>query len=306
MPLPHCSPPRWPANIPAARFASRLRTDHPRSCRFALIGLPDDTGVRLNNGRPGARAGPDAFRAALARYGVAEPDGWDWPTVFDAGDVVPAAPRDDSRPALVAALHETHDRVTAAVRALIDAGLTPFAIGGGHDLTFPFVRAAASTFGPLDAVYLDAHLDVRAEPGSGMPFRRLIETNAVRSLHVHGLNALANAREHVAYFRAHAGIVHPPHSPAGVFPSPTATGGAFLSIDLDVLDAAHAPGVSALNPCGWTVAQAEAWALAAGRTPHVRCADIMELNPAHDDDGRTARVAAHLFLSFLRGFAERP
>jgi len=53
-----------------------------------------------------------------------------------------------------------------------------------------------------------------------------------------------------------------------------------------VLDAAHAPGVSALNPSGWTVREAEAWALVCGADKRVRCFDLMELNPAHDPDGR--------------------
>ena len=65
------------------------------------------------------------------------------------------------------------------------------------------------------------------------------------------------------------------------------------------------PGVSALNPAGWTVRDAEAWVRACGADPRVRCFDIMELNPAHDPDGRTARVAAHLFLTFLASFAQR-
>jgi arginase family enzyme len=47
-------------------------------------------------------------------------------------------------------------------------------------------------------------------------------------------------------------------------------------------------------------------ALLAGQDPGVRCFDIMELCPAHDEGGRTARLAAHVFLSFLRGFAGRP
>jgi arginase family enzyme len=77
----------------------------------------------------------------------------------------------------------------------------------------------------------------------------------------------------------------------------------FVSFDLDVLDAAHAPGVSAINPAGWTCARPKPGWRACGADPRVRCFDLMELNPAHDPDGRTARVAAHLFLSFLQGFA---
>ena len=52
-----------------------------------------------------------------------------------------------------------------------------------------------------------------------------------------------------------------------------------------------------------TSAQAARWA---GRDPRVVCFDLMELCPAHDVGGRTARVACHLFLSFLRGMSERP
>lgn len=89
---------------------------------MGLIGLADDLGVRLNSGRPGAKGGPSAFRAALARYGSSDAA---WPGVFDAGDVDPA-PGDDA-----AALDRTHARVTEAVAALLDAGLLPVGVGGG-------------------------------------------------------------------------------------------------------------------------------------------------------------------------------
>ena len=149
----------------------------------------------MNHGRLGATGGPLAFRAALARYGAAEPAGIAWPGVFDAGDVVPGA-----------TLEETHERVKAAAGALLEAGLLPVMIGGGHDLTYPFVRAlAARTAEPLDGVYFDAHLDVRAETGSGMPFRRLVEDCGVRSLTVHGLDPFANSAEHVEWFAGHGG-----------------------------------------------------------------------------------------------------
>ncbi len=80
----------------------------------------------------------------------------------------------------------------------------------------------------------------------------------------------------------------------------------FVSIDLDCIDSAYAPGVSAPNPAGLSPQRITAYAHAAGECPNVRCFDIMELNPDHDQDGRTARLAAHLLLSFLRGLAHRP
>jgi formiminoglutamase len=284
----------------------------------ALIGLGDDLGVRLNHGRPGAAEGPRAFRDALAKYGVAEP-GWEWPVVFDAGDIVPAS--GDSE----ATLHDTHWRVTEAVGALLDLGLFPIAVGGGHDLTFGFVRAVAQRTGRgMAGIYFDAHLDVRETVGSGMPFRRLVEDCHVSALRVAGVNELANSGAHKAWFGAHGGVVlgegARPRDVLGERPEagrveggsysvrgPELPGQAalFASFDLDVLDAAHAPGVSALNAAGWSVARAEEWVHAMGRERRVRCFDIMELNPAFDAEGRTARVAAHLFLTFLRGVAER-
>lgn len=287
---PHLVPANWPKEIPASRFAASIRRDSPDGCQIALIGLPDDRGVWMNHGRPGAAAGPTAFRAALARYGSADSAAGPMPRIYDAGDVTVS----DS-------LEETHRRVTAATTALLDAGLFPIAIGGGHDLTFPFVRAVAARFPKPVGVYFDAHLDVRETTGSGMPFRKLIEDCGVSALHLHGFRPLVNSREHFAWFKAHGGKIHPDKAKVAL---PKAKH-LFVSFDLDVLDSAHAPGVSALNPAGWTVREAEAWVRACGANKSVRCFDLMELNPAHDADGRTARAAAHLFLTFLAGFSSR-
>lgn len=290
MPIPHCQPGTWPS-VSDSRFASLIQRTQPDGCEIALIGMPDDTGVKMNNGRPGAAQGPAALRQALASYGVADASGWNWPTVFDAGDVV-FEPGD---------LTETHRRVTEAVHTLVEHGMFPIGIGGGHDLTFPFVRGMVGSGPPMQGVYFDPHLDVRDEAGSGMPFRRLVESGAANALTIHGFQSLANSSEHVRWFQANGGRISD-LSPSDPWPPRDV----FVSLDLDVIDQAHAPGVSALNPNGWTPPLAEAWVAAAGRNPRVRCFDIMELNPVHDDNGRTARLAAHLLLVFLRAYTERP
>jgi arginase family enzyme len=182
-------------------------------------------------------------------------------------------------------------------------GLFPVAIGGGHDLTFPFVRGVIEHWKDrtvtIDAgVYFDAHLDVRENTGSGMSFRRLIEDCAVKHLEVRGANPMVNAREHWRWFLTHGGT-------DGDGRSTTPGRNRFVSVDLDVLDAPVAPGVSAPNPAGWTVDRLSEQVRALGADPGVRCLDIMELNPTFDIDGRTARAAVHVFLSFLRGLAAR-
>ena len=301
-PIPHTIHARWP-DRPDTRYAGTIQTDSPEGCEIAFLGMPDDTGIKLNNGRPGANDGPAAFRRALAHYGTAAPEALTWPVVYDAGNV-PAAGHNAKT------LAETHGRVTEAVGAILDAGLFPIGIGGGHDLSFPFIRALAERItresgaeGRLEVVAFDPHLDVREEVGSGMPFRALVEQCGIKTLHNFGANPLVNAREHTAWFAAHGGTMHPGESFDAFFAN--APCDLAVSFDLDLLDAAYAPGVSAMNPYGWTPAQATAAVLAAGRCPRVRCFDIMELSPPNDHADRTSRLAAHLFLTFLRGYAQR-
>jgi formiminoglutamase len=308
--IPHTTPGLWPDPIPESRFASRIRRDSPEGCRVAILGLADDLGVRLNNGRPGAKDGPRAFRAALARYGVADPYGWEWPAVYDAGDIIPAEGDDE------AALHETHRRVTEATAALLELGLFPIGIGGGHDLTFPFVRAVAQRLAPkrLGGVYFDAHLDVRETVGSGMPFRRLVEECGVGPLDIVGCAPHVNSREHVEWFRAHGGRYQRNETqnwwsrtvsnvPWPEWPEGDAS--FFCSFDLDCLDSSIAPGVSAPNASGLLQRDVEARVHKLAKHTGCACFDIMELNPNFDQDWRTARVAAYLFLTFLTGRVRR-
>jgi arginase family enzyme len=286
-------------------------------CGVAILGLADDTGVAMNHGRVGAREGPGAFRAALARYGVAEPMGLGgpgglgatkgYPLVFDAGDVVPGG-----------TLEETHERVSEAAGQLAEMGMVVVGVGGGHDLTFPLVRgvSAGRERAGLGAIrhglYVDPHLDVRAEAGSGMAFRALVERAGVRELVNVGAEGLVNSREHGEWFATNGGRVVGSVAEASEWLSRAESAGgagvsAFVSLDLDALDGAYGPGVSAVNPNGLTPGEMAAVARAAGRAAArgtVASFDVMELNPVHDVDQRTARVAAYLFLSFLSGMAE--
>lgn len=280
----------WPEGDPPRKLADRIRRETDPTDAVTILGFPDDAGVVMNGGRAGAADGPRAFRGALLRYGTARPAGFQWPGVVDAGDVEPAE-----------TLTETHRRASEASGRLVEGGALPVGIGGGHDFTYALVRGVAQGLDePLTGIYLDAHLDVRPTEGSGMSFRRLVDEGHVGELHVHGLDPYATSPDHLAWFTDHGGDV-------GAFgpEDPWPKGPLFVSIDLDALDQAFAPGVSAANPCGLTPREVEAWARAAGRHPGVRCFDLMELSPRWDQGGRTARLAARLFLAFLHGVAER-
>ena len=311
-PIPFTRPPEWPP-IKPGRFAATIEIAPAAGCPIALLGLPDDTGVRLGGGRTGAAEGPRAFRAALARFGTTFDLDAGAPLdvrVLDAGDVEPAAGDDE------AALAETHARVEAAARALHEAGCVTVGIGGGHDLALPCIAAWARQRGqPVGGINLDAHLDVRESAGSGMPFRRLI-TGGHLDAHAFvelGLGRFANDRADVEWARAQGATLVPAtemRAPgfalAPLLERALAPGAGFVSIDLDGIDAAAAPGVSAPSPLGVGVADATQLAEAAGRDRRVGHFNLMELCPPHDHEGRTARVAALLFLSFIAGWRGRP
>lgn len=312
MTLPHLQPADWPAVSPG-RFAGGIARgpNPPKGAAIALIGLPDDLGIRLNGGRAGAALGPTAFRAAMAKFGVAFDAGSSRAIpdiVWDAGDIAPVPGAD------AAALNATHARVTEALLEVHRAGLLPVCVGGGHDLTFPSVRALAQhRGGAVGGINIDPHLDVRENPGSGMPFRALIEGRHLdpRRFSTLGVGRFSNSRAHVEWLGSRGGAIAPieelARDPAAGFRASAARAGddAFVSFDLDSIDGADAPGVSAVNPAGLTPREAAIIVRAAGADPRVRHFDLMELNPAHDDDGRTARVAAFLFLNFVSAFAGR-
>lgn len=294
------------------RLAARLQRASHHGCRCALLGLPDDLGVQLNGGRPGANLGPSHFRAALARFGVA----WDGLRgreldlhVYDAGDVEPA-PGDGE-----AALFETHQRVLDAVTYLHEHGLIPVCVGGGHDLSLPAISALSRRAGgPIGGINLDAHLDVRARVGSGMPFRRLIEGEHLdprRFVEV-GLGRFSNDAHDLEWLGERgAWLLHAETvlaqglDPAALLARATSEGSAFVSIDLDGLDQSVAPAVSSPNPLGLRLLDAARLAEAAGAHAAVRHFDLMELCPRFDPDSRTARSAVLLFLHFLTGLMER-
>jgi arginase family enzyme len=142
-----------------------------------------------------------------------------------------------------------------------------------------------------------------------MPFRALIEHCGVSSLACVGAVPLVNTRQHHEWFTKHGGIAYPYPSP----PTPeqliashlSGPAHAFVSLDMDVMHMHQAPGVSAMNAAGLPADLIGRYLLACGASPSVRCFDIMELSPPHDESGRTARLAAQMFLMFLQGLAQR-
>lgn len=272
----------------------------------ALIGFASDEGVRRNHGRVGAVEGPDALRAALAPLAVLDGTG----VLVDAGDV--AVERgDDAAPG---DLEAGQAALGAALADLLDAHDLAVVLGGGHETAYASYRGlvgsgrvrAGTRVGILN---LDAHFDLREapRPSSGTPFLQALrdadaadhglayavvgisEANNTRVLfdtaREHGVTWLTDEQSQTADVTNVRRFVRGFIQAVDVL---------YLTIDLDVLPAAVAPGVSA--PAGFGVPYEVIHACVAEATASgkLALADVVELNPSLDVDGRTAKAAARL------------
>jgi arginase family enzyme len=147
-----------------------------------------------------------------------------------------------------------------------------------------------------------------------MPFRSLIQAgslNPARFVEL-GLGRFANDEADLSWLRELGARLIYAHDiqlsgfdPQRELEFALGEGAGFLSIDLDGLDQSVAPGVSAPNPLGLSLWHAALLAERAGASQGLLHFDLMELNPTYDQDGRTARAAALIFLHFMAGFQRR-
>lgn len=264
--------------------------------RIVLLGLPQDEGVRRNRGRVGAAAAPDAIRRCL--YKLVTIDNLPF---FDLGNT-----RIDGT------LEEIHDRHRRIVRQILRDGKIIIVLGGGNDTSFPDCAALAeeSNSAPL-AFNIDAHFDVRADaiPNSGTPYRQLLESNFLHGENFYevGFQPFANSstyREYLiekgvtAYDLAHVHEVGMRSLLLTVLRSHT-NPTIFWGLDMDVVRAADAPGVSAPNATGITGEELCHAAQVAGYDPRTRIFELTEVNPTYDIDDRTCRLAAAAIWHFL-------
>jgi agmatinase len=277
----------------------------------AIVGAPTDD---LVSDRPGARFGPRAIRAASCPPGPhleAKVDAFAALRVVDFGDaaVVPADPV------------RTHAEIERTVGQVVAAGAVPVVLGGDHSITDPNVRAVAARHGPVGLVHFDTHADTGTEVfgvevSHGTPMSRLVRDGHVTpSRYVQiglrgywpGEAELAWQREQgITSFFMHDvrelgidEVVERAVTSAG-------DGPVFLTVDVDVLDPAFAPGTGTPEPGGMTSADLlRACREVASRLDLVGM-DVVEVLPtAVGSADVTALVADRIVRETLTGLALR-
>lgn len=262
-----------------------------------LIGLPTDSHSSFLRG---SSAAPAQIRAALVsdHSNMATECGLELGReiiVEDVGDL----PLDESG--------DDVGRIREAAAAAAREGQAALFLGGDHMVSFPVVTGLAEVHGPLNILHFDAHPDLyddfEGDPLShASPFARIMESGAATRLVQVGIRTLNHhCREQAERFGVE--MIEMRHFRADVVPIPGAP--LYVSIDLDALDPAFAPGVSHHEPGGLSVRDIID-VLHRIEGPIVG-ADIVEYNPHRDVNGVTAVVAAKLLkeLAALASKGER-
>ncbi len=277
----------------------QIDPDAYSAANVILVGCPQDEGVRRNKGRVGAAKAPDEIRRAL--YRLVTPENTNL-KLFDAGNTL-----------IQSTLEATHERHSEIVRKIISDGKRVISLGGGNDVSYADCSGLAKAVQPVIAINVDAHFDVRADeiPNSGTPYRQLLEDGFVQGEHFYevGSVAMANSSTYRDYLATKNATIYDlntvlEHGIARILDEILAdeAQAIFWGIDMDVVRAADAPGVSAPNALGLSAHEICQIATIAGRDQRSRVFEITEVNPQYDIDSRTARLAAaviHHFLSSL-------
>lgn len=251
---------------------------------LVLFGAPMDYTA---SGLPGARYGPRAIREAswdLEEYSPAIGRDLTEVNLRDYGDLV--LPFGE--------VTESLRLIELAQSEILAAGGRPLALGGDHLVSLPLITEVFRHHPDLRVVHLDAHADLREEyRGSryshATVMRRVVEAIGPDRLWQFGIRSGTREEWQGSYRR---------FTDLEAFAQAVAAGPIYLSLDIDVLDPAFAPGTGTLEPGGLT-----SWelltALGALRGANLVGADIVEVLPARDPGGRTATLAAKILREII-------
>ena len=302
---------RVPRFAGPATFARLPRLDQVERCDVAVVGVPFDSGVSY---RPGARFGPAAVREGSRLLRPYHPgldvSPFEAQQVADAGDTA-CNPFD---------IGEAIETIEHASGEFQDAGSRLVTIGGDHTIALPLLRSVARRHGPVALLHFDAHLDTwdtyfGAEYTHGTPFRRAVEegildTEAIG--HVGTRGPLYGKRDLEEDRRLGFGIVTAADvMRRGVDETVDALRQRigdrplYVSVDIDVLDPAHAPGTGTPEAGGLTSRELLEILRGLAGTNLVG-ADVVEVAPAYDHAEITSVAASHVAYDLVSLLALTP
>jgi agmatinase len=293
-----------------ATFAHLPQISEVTDVDVAIVGVPFDTGVSY---RPGARFGPNHVRESSRLLRPFNPAANVSPfatqQVVDAGDIA-ANPFDILE--AISSIHKSYDQLSERAKKIVT-------IGGDHTITLPILRSLKAKHGAISVVHFDAHLDTwdsyfGADYTHGTTFRRaseegLLDPEGCMHIGIRGpLYAAKDLTDDKALgFQIFSSVEFQDLGVNAAIEKMKARVGkrpVYISIDIDVLDPAHAPGTGTPEAGGLTSRELLS-VLRATAGMNVIGADIVEVAPAYDHAQITGIAASHVMYELISAFAAK-
>lgn len=289
-----------------AHDLKQFLSDHSE-LKLVLAGYPDDEGIRLGGGRPGASQGPDAIRRSLYRM---------TPGLYHPADSQIALADIGNLHLSGLDLVTRHQRAAEFAEQVMTAGVSWVSLGGGHDYGYAdglaFCRAHRDKQKPF-IINFDAHLDVRPDErgaSSGTPYFRLLRQWPEVDFLALGIQPQCNSRHHHQWLKERGARIVPARDlsePSQALDSLVRAAGAWLtprrkvyvSVDMDVFASAYAPGCSQSWPSGLTPGVFFTLMGELNERLEVCGLSIYETSPPLDFDDHTAKLAALILHGFI-------
>ena len=275
---------------------------HPtwEDAKVILYGMPMDWTVSY---RPGSRFGPNRMREGsigLEEYSPYLDRELHEVPFFDAGDI----------PLPFGNAQKSLDLIEEYVDSILEKGKFPLGMGGEHLVSWPVFRAMYKKYPDLAIIHMDAHTDLReeyeGEPLShSTPIRKVAGLIGPENVFSFGIRSgmkeefewAKEAGMHISKFE----VLEPLKQ---VLPKLKGRP-VYVTIDIDVLDPAHAPGTGTVDAGGITSKELLASIHAiAGSDVQVVGADLVEVAPVYDHSDQTANTASKLLREMLLGFVK--
>lgn len=252
--------------------------------QVGMLGLPFDHNSSFT---PGAAKAPGVIRRILSDGSLNSgtenaTELKNNPNWIDCGDVISERPS------------QFVENIQHSCHKFLSKGIGLLSLGGDHSVSYPILRAYAQHFAPLNILHIDAHSDLYDSfkgnrLSNACPFARIMEEGLCKRLVQIGIRTLnVHQREQATKFSVEM-LQMKDWDPRQI---PKFSGPVYLSLDLDAIDPAFAPGVSHREPGGLT--SREVINIIHHLDSPLVGADIVEFNPAHDIDDMTAQLAAKL------------
>ncbi|MFC1730282.1 agmatinase [candidate division KSB1 bacterium] len=269
-------------------FGGAIRAEEP--AEFTIIGIPYDL---KSTHRKGAAGGPDSIRKASSSQSVNSFTGSGVDLAVDCSIV------DVGNLPVHTDTEIMFDTIEQQVVRTVNNGSIPVILGGDHSITYPVVRGMRQVYDEINLVWLDAHPDIYQEYNGdkfshACPLARILETGGIKSVHQGGIRAttpelnryLTDADVHVYTIHSVSNMKHL-----------SLAGKTYMTIDIDVLDPAFAPGVG--NPVPGGMSTRELIDLVMTFELDIAGFDLVEVNPEYDHASITAAAGAKIIMEII-------